>query len=117
MPPPDERSTEARAWRKLYDLPQWRGPHGARQQQLRKQPLCERCLAEGRTTAATVVNHRTPHKGNLELFLDPANHESTCAEHHDSAIQSEERRGYSNAIGADGWPDDPRHPSNRAQPS
>ena len=62
-----------------------------------------------------MVNHRTPHKGNIELFLDPTNHESVCKPHHDGVIQSEERTGIvSPIIGADGWPDDPKHPSNRS---
>lgn len=80
--------------------------------QLTKQPLCERCLREGRITPATVVNHRTPHKGDLKLFFDPANHESTCKRHHDADIQSEERTGFSTTVADDGWPTDPRHPAN-----
>lgn len=110
---PDYRSEAARLYRKLYNLPIWRGKHGLRQQQLTKQPLCERCLKAGRITPATVVNHRTPHKGNWSLFIDPNNHESACKPHHDGDIQSEEIHGYSKAIDASGWPVDERHPANR----
>jgi 5-methylcytosine-specific restriction endonuclease McrA len=59
--------------------------------QLSKQPLCERCEAKGRVEAATVVNHRKRHRGDLVLFFDPANHESTCKRCHDRDIQREER--------------------------
>lgn len=60
---------------------------------LAEHPLCERCTKAGRTTAATVVNHRIPHKGDQALFWDEANWEATCKPHHDGTIQSEERRG------------------------
>ena len=36
--------------------------------------------------------------------------QSLCKLHHESAKKREEARGYSTAIGADGWPVDPRHP-------
>ena len=42
-------------------------------------------------TLATIVNHRTPHRGDWALFIDPANHESTCKPHHDRDIQAGER--------------------------
>ncbi|WP_430034145.1 hypothetical protein [Neorhizobium sp. BT27B] len=42
-------------------------------------------------TAADVVDHRTPHKGDLELFHDPNNLQSLCKHHHDSAKQMMER--------------------------
>ena len=107
------RSPEAQAYRKLYSLPLWRGEHGLRAKQLHKQPLCERCLKRGKVVRATVANHKTPHKGDLALFCDATNLESSCAPCHDGAIQSEEKLGYSKAIGADGWPSDERHPANR----
>jgi 5-methylcytosine-specific restriction protein A len=109
----DRRSPEAAKHRKLYSLVAWRGKGGIREQQLTRQPLCERCLKAGRYTRASVVNHRTPHKGDWHLFSDPDNLESACPPHHDGEIQSEEALGYSKAIGADGWPSDPRHPANR----
>jgi 5-methylcytosine-specific restriction endonuclease McrA len=106
----DRRSAEAEEYRKLYKSARWRA---LRQQQLSRQPLCGRCLIEGKTTAATVANHRIPHKGDPALFWDSENLESTCKRHHDSHIQSEERRGYSKAVDASGWPSDPMHPANR----
>ncbi len=113
MPKPDYRSSAAAEYRKLYNLPIWRGKHGLRARQLTKQPLCERCKKAGHITIATVVNHRTPHKGDMNIFADPANLESTCKPHHDGDIQAEEHHGFSTAIGADGWPTDDRHPANR----
>jgi 5-methylcytosine-specific restriction endonuclease McrA len=75
-------------------------------------PLCERCKVQGKVTAATVVHHKKKHEGNEILFFDPANLASSCAPCHDSIEQQIEKRGYSMAIGADGWPIDPNHPSN-----
>ena len=106
----DHRSAEARSWRHLYKSTAWRK---GRLAFLAQHPLCERCEANGRVTAATVVNHRKPHKGDVTLFFDWLNWEPTCKPHHDADIQSEERRGYSTAIGVDGWPVDDRHPANR----
>jgi 5-methylcytosine-specific restriction protein A len=104
------RSTKAQAYRKWYGLKAW---IYAREIQLAKQPLCERCKATGRITPATVVNHRQPHKGNWKLFIDPTNHESVCAPHHDGLIQKEEARGHRIGSTADGRPVDPMHPWNR----
>lgn len=35
---------------------------------LRRNPLCEYCLAKGRTTPATLTDHDLPHRGDPELF-------------------------------------------------
>jgi 5-methylcytosine-specific restriction protein A len=55
----------------------------ARDSYLREHPLCVLCLSEGRTTAASVVDHRIPHRGSYELFWDPDNWQSLCKPHHD----------------------------------
>ena len=107
---PDKRSPEAQAYRALYHTRRWRQ---ARKRQLTAHPLCAVCLADGAITEATVVHHKTPHKGDERLFWDPSNHESVCKAHHDGPLQSEEAIGYSRAVGADGWPADPRHPANK----
>lgn len=83
-----KRSVEA-PWRRWYSLAVW---SAARARQRAKQPLCERCLERGKVTPMTVVNHRTPHRGDWALFIDPANHESACKPCHDGEIQAEERR-------------------------
>ena len=110
-----ERSQEAQAYRQLYNTPQWKA---LRLGQLTKAPLCAMCLTQGRVTAATVADHVKPHRGDPELFYNPDNLQSLCDEYpyrcHSSAKQSEERLGYSKAIGAGGWPIDPSHPANKA---
>jgi 5-methylcytosine-specific restriction endonuclease McrA len=109
----DRRSPEAAAWRKLYKGKRWQA---LRQMQLTLHPLCARCLRmiPRKLTPATVVHHVKEHKGDLVLFFDPANLESSCKPHHDGDAQSEERVGYSTQVGADGWPVDARHPANRS---
>lgn len=99
-----QRSDEARAYRWLYDTREWLE---LREYQLRKDPLCRYCLRQGLVTAATVVNHRTPHKGDAQLFFDPANLESVCKLHHDGPIQSHERTGHERGCDANGIPHDP----------
>lgn len=106
----DRRGAAAALYRQWYKTREWAA---ARVAQFKRQPFCERHLARGQRVPATVVNHRVPHKGNWALFIDPANHESTCKPCHDSSIQSEEKLGYSKAVDADGWPVDPRHRANR----
>lgn len=68
---------------------------------------CQRCgvlLISGRASSyAAVVNHKTPHKGDLALFHDPANLEAVCKQCHDSRIQKEERSNR-RPIGLDGYP-------------
>ena len=54
---------------------------------LKANPVCSRCGAP-----ATVVNHKTPHKGDKRLFWSRSNWEAVCATCHNGAIQSQERR-------------------------
>ena len=67
---------------RMYNSKLWRGPGGARLTQLEKQPLCETCLARGEIRAATEVDHKRAHNGNMELFLDPENLNSACISCH-----------------------------------
>jgi hypothetical protein len=106
----DARRRAIAPWRNWYKLARW---FALRLAQLTKQPLCERCLAQGKVTAATVAHHKREHKGDPILFWDPANLASSCKRHHDSDEQQIERIGYSTAVGVDGWPVDPNHPCNR----
>lgn len=62
----------------------------ARERHLQAHPLCVMCEAEGRTTVATVVDHRAAHRGNETLFWDETNWQSLCASHHSSDKQREE---------------------------
>lgn len=103
-------------WHKFYSLAIWRGPKGLRLAQLRRQPLCEFCLARGEVVPATVVDHIQPHRGDWDLFTDPDNLQSLDKNCHDSAKAEIESRGYHSQCGLDGMPVDPNHPANRPRP-
>lgn len=107
----DRRSAEAQIYRNLYHSKAWRR---GRLVFLAQHPLCERCMAQGRVTAATVVNHRKPHKGDVALFFAWEGWQPLCKPCHDGPTQQIERRGYSTEVGRDGFPLDPMHPANRA---
>jgi len=67
----------------------------ARETYLRSHPLCVYCEREGRVTAATVVDHKVPHRGDQELFWCQDNWQSMCKPHHDGQKQREEAANYS----------------------
>jgi 5-methylcytosine-specific restriction protein A len=54
----------------------------ARKAFLAAHPLCAECEREGKVTAATVVDHVIPHRGDMVLFWQETNWESLCATHH-----------------------------------
>jgi hypothetical protein len=84
---------------------------------LRSDPLCEYC-PDGVATPANEVDHKSPiNQGGAPFDMD--NLASTCSACHRGWKQSQDyeaaraqRRGYRIAVGADGWPEDPRHPAN-----
>lgn len=83
-------SAEYHAW---YNLSIWKDE--LRPTQLLREPWCRECARRGIRTRATVVDHITPHRGDWQLFIDPANHQSLCKHHHDQKTakeQAEERR-------------------------
>ena len=83
-----ERERRAlKAWRRWYGLAAWKRRAA---EQLRKQPLCERHLKRGEIVAAKVANHKLPHRGDWDLFIN-GELESACKPCHDSEIQREER--------------------------
>jgi 5-methylcytosine-specific restriction endonuclease McrA len=92
--------------KKLYKTKEWQR---LRYHQLRANPVCKYCEAQGRVELATIVDHIKPHKGDEELFFDPDNLQSLCKTHHDSTKQREEHHG--SAIGGDkkGYPLDQGH--------
>ena len=88
--------------------------HGAAWQKyragyLRSHPFCVMCEKWGSLTAATVVDHIEPHKGDQQKFWDPTNHQSLCKPCHDAHKQRFEKSG--GAVGCDvgGMPIDPNH--------
>lgn len=74
--------------------------------------LCRMCEAEGRTTAAEVVDHIVPHRGDPVLFWDRSNWQPLCAHHHNSTKKAEEMSGRVRGADAEGCPLDPAHPWN-----
>lgn len=51
---------------------------------------CEDCLeGEKRVTAATVVDHHIPHRGDMALFWDRSNWRAMAKECHDAKTQRE----------------------------
>ena len=76
-----------------------------RAQFLIKWPLCgdriagpsadhSRCVAQGRSEAATIVDHITPHLGNYVLMWDPGNHQGLCKGCHDRKTAKEDGGGW-----------------------
>ena len=92
------------------------------------EPLCRMCLAagllnDGGLTAGgeeqrnakrrhLVCDHIVPHRGDVAAFWRGP-FQTLCPDHHDRAKQIEETKGFSVAVGGDGWPIDPGHPANR----
>jgi hypothetical protein len=68
----------------------------------------------GIVTAANVVDHVTPHRGDWTAFVT-GELESLCEPCHKSAKRQIELHGYRTDIGLDGLPADPNHPFNRAR--
>lgn len=62
----------------------------ARASFLSEHPLCVYCDRMGKVVAASVVDHITPHKGDLTLFWDRDNWQALCKLCHDSIKQREE---------------------------
>src|SRR5262245_29236199 len=85
--------------------------HIAAKKHLRAHPLCAMCASKNVTARGRIVDHITPHRGDLALFWNAQNWQSLCASCHSSSKQQIERRGYSTKIGIDGYPVDERHPS------
>jgi 5-methylcytosine-specific restriction enzyme A len=71
--------------------------------------MCEECLAQGRTTPATIADHVEPHQGDIRKFRT-GRLRSVCKPCHDMKW-ADDKRGYSTACGEDGWPLDERHPT------
>jgi 5-methylcytosine-specific restriction endonuclease McrA len=61
-------------------------------------------------TAATVVDHIVPHRGNEALFWSIDNWQPLCQPCHDGAKQELEQTGTLRGCDVDGIPVDPGHP-------
>ena len=101
--------------------------YGARWQKvrlsfLRNNPLCAECYKIDALTAATVVDHIEPHKGDQSLFWDQDNWQSLCKQCHDRKTAREDgafgNKGETKptaACGLSGVPVDGRHHWNKKQ--
>lgn len=102
------KATALRPWLDWYDSARWRK---ISRQQKAEHPLCEMCLAKGAVIAAEVADHVVPHRGDYQLFWF-GDLQSLCWSCHSREKQQMEVRGYTNNIGLDGWPTDPKNPAN-----
>ena len=93
-------------------------PHGTawwkrrRALQLKAEPLCKMCLANGLVTPATVADHVEQHHKDWNKFV-LGKLQSLCTECHNRTKRVIELRGYGLEVDDDGWPTDPKHPANR----
>jgi 5-methylcytosine-specific restriction enzyme A len=78
-----------------------------REQHRKRYPFCAQC-----GVPATDVDHIQPARLYPERRLDPTNLRSLCRDCH-SHVRFDQARGFHKQIGLDGWPTDPKHPSNR----
>ena len=97
----DPRSAQAAQYRQWYQSRQWRL---LRVGQFRREPDCRFCRVMGRATAATIIDHAKPHRGDAGLFFDPENLISLCKPHHDATKQRQEHGRRTIVVDADGWP-------------
>lgn len=99
--------TEARSHGlgKLYSTKRWRE---RRARQLAREPLCRFCAAQGRITPATVADHITPHRGDVQAFWTNEL-QSLCQSCHSGAKQQLESTGRLRGCDAQGNPLDPSH--------
>jgi hypothetical protein len=77
--------------------------------QLRVEPLCRMCLAEGKVVAATTADHIEPHGGDINKFW-LGRLQSLCTSYHSGRKQRLERDGFLPDVGSDGFPLDRNHP-------
>ena len=97
-------------WKSWYIYRRWQR---RRSHQLRVEPWCRSCEAQGLTVAASEVDHIARHNGDWNAFwLSPL--QSLCKDCHDSRKRYVESLGYDPKLaGDDGWPLDVKHPANR----
>lgn len=75
-PRDDDRSDDAKAWRRFYLTDTW--TQDLRPEQLLRQPFCEECDKRGLRVRATDVDHIVDHKGDWAVFTDRKNLRSLC---------------------------------------
>ena len=69
-------------------------------------------MAHDEITAATVVDHIKPHRGDIDLAYDPDNLQSLCKPCHDTHADAKDKGKVMAGADIDGFPSDPNHPWN-----
>jgi 5-methylcytosine-specific restriction endonuclease McrA len=85
----------------LYNSSKWRR---LRDEYKRKHPLCVRCGKPG-----YILDHVTPHRGDLVLFWNQGNWQTLCKLCHDSYKQRLEKSGRVAGCDKNGIPNDINH--------
>ncbi len=88
------RSTHAKEYNKLYKTARWKRERRAH---LNKHPLCVYCDQKGITKLAVILDHITPHKGDITLFWDRKNRQGLCKQCHDRKTATHDG-GFGNAL-------------------
>jgi 5-methylcytosine-specific restriction protein A len=84
-----------------------------RKQFLADNEWCVMHLKRGMRVKANIVDHKTPHRGDMELFWNPDNHQALCKFCHDSIKQRYEKSKTIAGCDTTGRPLDPNHHWNR----
>lgn len=84
----DTRRRVEPPWRSWCKSPTWKS---IRRHRLNEEPRCRQCAIEGRTVAASHVDHIEPHQGQWLLFFKYENTQSLCAHHHNMHKQQDKR--------------------------
>src|SRR5579864_4331363 len=97
----ERRSAEALVYHSWYNTARWRR---RRAEQLRAEPFCAMCLSySGVFQAATVADHREPHRGDPVKFWT-GELQSLCKPHHDRDKKLIEAGRPLLGCDDDGWP-------------
>jgi 5-methylcytosine-specific restriction endonuclease McrA len=99
-------------YKHLYNTKRWQR---MRYYQLSLHPLCVYCARLAKVTAASIADHIKPHRGDEDLFFDPANLQSLCKLCHDGAKQQLEKSGQLRGCDVNGVPLDATHHWNRSK--
>ena len=75
-------------WRSWCTSQTWKS---IRRHRLNEEPRCRQCAIEGRTVAASHVDHIEPHQGQWLLFFKYENTQSLWAHHHNMHKQQNKR--------------------------
>lgn len=79
---------------RMYLMPEWRDPIvGLRAMHMAIEPLCRECRRQRINTPGADVDHIVPHRGDIDLFLDPDNLQTLCKTHHSMKTAKEKSDG------------------------